>query len=225
MLATVVIPRCVQRATFVARPSQFVKPILLYALPLLGFSACASHSRFESPSSPGRIDEALALSKPQPTFGAGVMAAFYHMGIAGALASAVCAISLWWCLKWIYARGFQELTLRRAPIFWGRADFAIAAPILFLACHRPFECKRFAIDDCVTTAFFRYHSTGPSNIVCFCLGRRRSRVAGLHHLLRQYADGCGRSWNSALSGRSSERTIGVPDDRAANGRHSIRFCF
>ena len=204
-----------------ARPSQFVKPILLYALPLLGLALALVTVELIVPRRQAAIDEALALIKAaKPTFGAGVMAAFYHVGIAATLASAVCAISLWWCFKWIYAQGFRELTPGERPFFGGGLIFAIAAPILFLACHRPFECKRFAIDDCVTTELFKDTiQRGASNIVCFCLGRGRSRVAGLHHIPRQHVDGCGRSWNGALVGKgSSERTIGVPDNPAANKR-------
>ena len=75
-----------------------------------------------------------------------------------ALASAVSVISLWWCLTWISDRGFQELTLRERPYFWAGLLFAIAFPLALLIGHLllPPFCNRLAIDDCATSALFRY---------------------------------------------------------------------
>jgi hypothetical protein len=139
-----------------ARPSQFAKPILLYALPLIGLALALGTIDLIVPRDELSIDTILApIKAATPKFGAEVVAAFYHMAVAAAWASAICAISLWWCLRWIFGEGYRELTAQERPFFWSGLVFAVGLPLVFLAWHKADDCRHFAIDDCVTSELFK----------------------------------------------------------------------
>jgi hypothetical protein len=138
------------------QPSQISKPFLLYALPLLALALCLATIDTVVPRDPVAIDQTIArIKNAKPTFGAEVMAAFYHMAIAGAFAAAICVVNLCWCLGWLFCRGYKELTINERRLFWSGLIFAIVIPLIFLAAHKPTECTRFAIDDCMASALFK----------------------------------------------------------------------
>jgi hypothetical protein len=141
----------------VARSSQFLKPILLFALPLIGLALAVIAVDWIVPRERDAIEKAFALIKTsKPTFGASAMAAFYYVGIAASLAWAACAVTLWWCLNWLFTEGKRELTTDQRRLFWGGLTFALVVPIVFLALHDPSNCRHFTIDDCVTIALFEH---------------------------------------------------------------------
>jgi hypothetical protein len=125
-------------------------------LPLIGLALALGTIDLIVPRDQASIDTVLApIKAAKPQFGAEVIAAFYHMAVAAAWASAICAISLWWCLRWIFGQGYRELTAQERPFFWGGLVFAIGFPLIFLLGRDPNDCRHFAIDDCVTSALFQ----------------------------------------------------------------------
>jgi hypothetical protein len=138
------------------RPSQFPKLIFLFALPLVGLALALIPVDLLVPRTPAAIEKVVAVIKEADRkFGASAMAASYYVGIAASLAWAACAVTLWWCLTWIFAQGRRELTPSERRFFWGGLIFAFAIPIGFLAGHKPDVCEHFTIDDCVTIALFK----------------------------------------------------------------------